>query len=157
MSAAVLAVSGCKNSGKTTLIESLVPLLTQAGLRIAVIKHDGHSFSPDVPNTDTWRFLQAGAVGTVVFDSEKFMAVRRTSVDARFLIELFPEADLVLLEGFKESDWPKLRIDNGQVSCSFCSRSFCRNDTEAIAALILSELTDRGYFTQFRTNASEDF
>ena len=50
---AVVAVSGVKNSGKTTLIIEMLPYLTEKGLRVAVIKHDGHSFEPDPVCTDT--------------------------------------------------------------------------------------------------------
>ena len=73
----VVAVSGVKNSGKTALIEAMLPHLTAAGLRAAVIKHDGHSFLPDDPATDTGRHLAAGACGTALFDGEKCRVVKR--------------------------------------------------------------------------------
>ena len=53
----ILAVSGVKNSGKTTLIASLLSKLEQKGLKTAVIKHDGHEFEADIPGTDTWSCL----------------------------------------------------------------------------------------------------
>ena len=65
---AVIAVSGVKNSGKTTLIERLIPYLQYYGLQVAVIKHDGHSFQADPSDTDTGRFVQAGAIGTAIYD-----------------------------------------------------------------------------------------
>jgi molybdopterin-guanine dinucleotide biosynthesis protein B len=68
--ACVVAVSGIKNSGKTSLIEKLLPALTRRGLRVATVKHDGHRFEPDRPGTDSFRHLTAGAVGTAVFDGE---------------------------------------------------------------------------------------
>ena len=52
---AVLAVSGVHNSGKTTLLEKLLPVLRSCGLKVGVIKHDGHDFTPDVPGTDSYR------------------------------------------------------------------------------------------------------
>lgn len=106
----VVAVSGVKNSGKTSLITAMLPHLTAAGLRVAVIKHDGHSFTPDIPGTDTGKHLAAGACGTAIFDGEKFKVVRRRKVDERALIPFFPDADLILLEGFKSSAWPKLEL-----------------------------------------------
>lgn len=106
----VVAVSGVKNSGKTTLIESVLPLLAQAGLNVAVIKHDGHSFDPDPPGTDTGRFMAAGAAGTAIFDGEKFKIVKKHPVTEDELIPQFPEADLILLEGFKYTAWPKLEM-----------------------------------------------
>ena len=53
------AVSGVKNSGKTTFLEKLVKELTQRGYRVAVLKHDGHEFQADREGTDTYRMQQA--------------------------------------------------------------------------------------------------
>ena len=106
----VVAVSGIKNSGKTTLITQMLPFLSAAGLRTAVIKHDGHSFQPDPPDTDTGRFMAAGALGTAIFDGEICKVIRRQAVTEEDLIDQFPEADLILLEGFKASSWPKLEL-----------------------------------------------
>ena len=100
----ILAVSGVKNSGKTTLIASLLSKLKQKGLKAAVIKHDGHEFEADIPGTDTWRFGEAGACGTLVFSGTKYMMVKyQPSPETDELIACFPEADVVLLEGFKYS------------------------------------------------------
>ena len=106
----VVAVSGVKNSGKTTLIESILPLLTAARLKVAVIKHDGHAFDPDPAGTDTGRFMAAGAAGTAIFDGEKFKIVKKQPATEADLIPQFPEADLILLEGFKHTPWPKLEV-----------------------------------------------
>ena len=122
----ILAVSGVKNSGKTTLIERLIPLLAKKGIRTAVIKHDGHSFTPDTPNTDSYRFFSAGACGTAVFDGEKFSLTRRTSITEKELIALFPDADLILLEGFKGSEYKKLELVRAGVSSEpVCDSSTC--------------------------------
>ena len=110
----IFAISGEKNSGKTTLIEAVLPILTARGYSIAVVKHDGHSFAPDVPGTDTRRFFDAGAMGTAVFDGEKFMLVKRQPVDETQLFEAFPEADLILIEGLKWSSYPKLFLKAGE-------------------------------------------
>lgn len=116
-----MAISGVKNSGKTTLIEAMLPHLTAAGLTVAVIKHDGHSFLPDDPGTDTGRHFAAGACGTALFDGEKCRVVRRGSFDENDFIPLFPEADLILLEGFKGSRWPKLElVREGNSSQAVC-------------------------------------
>lgn len=107
----VLAVSGRKNSGKTTLITKLIPLLTESGLKVATIKHDGHDFQADVPGTDTYRHLEAGAYGTAIFSEEKYMLVKKqTEVCPEWLMKQFPEADLLLLEGFKASNYPKIEV-----------------------------------------------
>ena len=107
----ILAVSGVKNSGKTTLIASLLPKLKQKGLKAAVVKHDGHEFEADIPGTDTWRFGEAGACGTLVFSGTKYMMVKyQPAPETDELITCFPEADVVLLEGFKYSEYPKIEV-----------------------------------------------
>lgn len=114
------AVSGVKNSGKTTLITKLLPVLTGWGLKVATIKHDGHDFQTDVPGTDTFAHFQAGAYGTVVFSDHKYMVVKKQPEEARAgqmtpeqLASWFPEADLILLEGFKDSGYPKVELIRG--------------------------------------------
>ena len=107
----IVAISGIKNSGKTTLICRLLEIFKEKGLRVAVLKHDGHDFEPDVPGTDTYRQLQAGAYGTVVFSKGKYMLVKQQpQITEKELLEFFPEADLILLEGFKYSNYPKIEI-----------------------------------------------
>ena len=107
----IAAVSGVKNSGKTTFLEKLVSLLKSKGYRAAVIKHDGHEFEPDVEGTDTWKLRKAGAYGTAIFSKGRWMAVKEEpEMNETKLAELFPEADFILLEGFKYSDYPKFEI-----------------------------------------------
>lgn len=107
----IVAVCGTKNSGKTTLITRLVPELTGAGYKVAVIKHDGHDFSCDVPGTDSYKFSQTGAYGVAVFSEHRMMVHKTgTGEDEKDLIRLFPEADIILLEGFKDHPYPKIEI-----------------------------------------------
>lgn len=106
----ILAVSGVKNSGKTTLLEKLIPALNARGLRVAIVKHDGHGFAADREGTDTCRLLQAGAMGAAIFDGEKFQMVKYAAVSEADMIALYPEADLILLEGFKWTDYPKIEL-----------------------------------------------
>lgn len=107
----IVAVSGVKNSGKTTFLENLVAELKLCGYRAAVIKHDGHEFEPDVEETDTWKLRKAGAYGTAIFSKGRWMIIKEEPrMDEKRLAEMFPEADFVLLEGFKYSDYPKFEI-----------------------------------------------
>lgn len=107
----VFAISGVKNSGKTTLITRLLPLLAGQGLKVATIKHDGHDFNADVPGTDTYRHFQAGAYGTAIFSDSKYMVVKQQPhLTEERLMELFPEADLILLEGFKTCPYQKIEL-----------------------------------------------
>ena len=113
---AVLAVSGVHNSGKTTLLEKLLPVLRSRGLKVGVIKHDGHDFTPDVPGTDSFRMRQAGADGVAVYSGHQWMVVRPQPGSLEALIGLFADCDLVLLEGQKASPYPKIELVRGAVS-----------------------------------------
>ncbi|MDR1764782.1 MAG: molybdopterin-guanine dinucleotide biosynthesis protein B [Lachnospiraceae bacterium] len=114
---AMVAISGVKNSGKTTLITKLLAELGRRGYKAAAIKHDGHDFSGDVPGTDSYRFFEAGACGTAVYSSTKFMLLKQTAdADAAKLAAFFPEADVILLEGQKHSAYPKIEVVRGAVS-----------------------------------------
>ena len=106
----IAAVSGVKNSGKTTMMEKLIAELSRRGLKVAAIKHDGHDFTPDVPGTDSWRFGQAGACGYAVYSPVRYELVRMTPTDERDFFPVFPEADVILLEGFKDSAYPKIEV-----------------------------------------------
>lgn len=130
---AIIAISGVKNSGKTTALEKLIPRLKDFGYRIAVIKHDGHDFTTDVPGTDSYRFQQAGADGVAVFSSARYMVVQATpDISVEALIQMMGDVDLVLLEGFKNTPYPKIEIIRGTVSIN----SVCQSKT------LLAILTD---------------
>lgn len=118
----VVAISGVKNSGKTTLITAMLPHFQRAGIQVAVIKHDGHTFEPDPPDTDTGRYLAAGAAGAAIYDGETSKVIWRKKPDLEQLIALFPQADLILLEGGKHSHWPKLElVREGNSAQSVCN------------------------------------
>ncbi len=104
----IFAVSGYKNTGKTTLIQKIIPILTEKGYAVAVVKHDGHEFESDVPGTDSYKHQKAGAYGTAVFSGDQFLVTKRIpEVTVEMLFPFFPEADIILLEGMKDSDYPK--------------------------------------------------
>ena len=124
--AKLISISGVKNSGKTTLIDKLLPKLTELGYKVATIKHDGHGFNAYVEGTDTYKHMQSGAYGTVVFSKEKFMVVKKQeNINEKDLIEFFPEADIIILEGFKGSDYPKIEI----VRKGNSTESVCKEET----------------------------
>jgi molybdopterin-guanine dinucleotide biosynthesis protein B len=107
----VVAVCGLKKVGKTTLLTNLIPLLRQRGLKIAVIKHDGHDFEPDVPGTDSYKLRAAGAQGVAVYSAARWLVTKEAvGLTAADLLGHFSDSDLILLEGGKNSPYPKIEI-----------------------------------------------
>lgn len=156
----VIAVSGVKNSGKTTLLTGIIPLLKQAGLCLAVIKHDGHDFIPDVAGTDSFALRMAGAQSVAVYSDRRYLLTEtRAGASPEDFIPLFSDADLILLEGGKNSRYDKIEvvrtaISSGPVCNPRTLLGLCTdadlhlkgiptlelNDYQAVCALILDYL-----------------
>ncbi|MCJ8012490.1 molybdopterin-guanine dinucleotide biosynthesis protein B [Paenibacillus sp. KQZ6P-2] len=104
----VCQVVGYKNSGKTTLVCSLVEKLNEQGYQVAVIKHDAHDFEMDQPGTDSYRHRAAGASAIALVSSRKTAVIREEEIALDELVMGFSEYDMVLVEGFKQERYPKL-------------------------------------------------
>lgn len=105
-------------SGKTTLLTALIPVLIARGLRISVIKHAHHQFDIDHPGKDSYRLREAGAVQTLVGSSRRWALITELERSGKPEPELFDlvdhidptMCDLVLVEGFKLANIPKIEI-----------------------------------------------
>jgi molybdopterin-guanine dinucleotide biosynthesis protein B len=113
----IVSIVGSPDSGKTTLIETVVPLLKQRGLRVAVVKHHAHGdFSFDREGKDSWRFYNRGADVLVVCPG-KLAMVRRTgeneySLDYVYERFLKDKYDIVLTEGFNSAGKDRIVVLN---------------------------------------------
>ncbi|WP_068700487.1 molybdopterin-guanine dinucleotide biosynthesis protein B [Paenibacillus yonginensis] len=104
----VLQIAGYKNSGKTTLAEYLVRYFSARGLKVGVIKHDGHEFDVDHAGTDSWRMTQAGAAAVAIASARRTAVIEEQGRSLDELLARFGEADLVIVEGFKREAYPKI-------------------------------------------------
>jgi molybdopterin-guanine dinucleotide biosynthesis protein B len=110
----VLGIAGYSGSGKTTLIEGLLPRLAEARLIVSVIKQSHHDFEADKPGKDSWRHRRAGAREVLLTSPHRWMLVNelRGAPEpdlAAHLARLSP-CDLVLVEGYKHADLPKMEV-----------------------------------------------
>jgi molybdopterin-guanine dinucleotide biosynthesis protein len=112
----IFAVSGVKNSGKTSLIVKLIGKFRNEGYRVGVIKHDGHEFTSDQEGTDTFKFTSAGARVSAIFSDTKYCINGNDKVDETFIIDKLCNMDVIILEGFKYSDYPKVEVVRREVS-----------------------------------------
>ncbi|MEC0184074.1 molybdopterin-guanine dinucleotide biosynthesis protein B [Paenibacillus peoriae] len=104
----VCQIVGYKNTGKTTFLGGLIRYLRESGLRVAVVKHDGHEFEMDHEGTDTYKHRQAGAEGVAIVSAGRTAILEEQSRPISGLIRHFQAYDCVLLEGFKQEHYPKL-------------------------------------------------
>jgi molybdopterin-guanine dinucleotide biosynthesis protein B len=109
----IISIVGKSDSGKTTLIEKLIPELTRRGYRIATVKHDIHGFDVDREGKDSWRHKQAGAHTVVISSLKKVALIRDVEKDLRLeeiREKLIQDVDLILSEGYKKDVQPKIEI-----------------------------------------------
>lgn len=113
----VLAFAAYSGNGKTTLIERLVRSLKARGLRLAVIKHDGHDFEIDREGKDSWRFTQAGADISIVSSVAKTALIEQGTLSLSQVMAMVHGVDLILVEGYKQGGLTQIgvcRKDAGQ-------------------------------------------
>lgn len=110
----VIGFAGWKNSGKTTLVEGLVRVLTARGLRVSTVKHAHHSFDIDQPGKDSYRHRAAGATEVVVASNKRWALIHEQSrpaePDLDEILARMSEVDLVLVEGFKDFPFDKIEV-----------------------------------------------
>jgi molybdopterin-guanine dinucleotide biosynthesis adapter protein len=159
----LLGVAGWKGSGKTTLIEKLLPLLRNAGLTVATVKHTHHPLRDHDGLTDGERHAKAGASSVVVLAPEMWelsgvpQPTPPPSLEAA--VAMLGSADLILVEGFKSAPIPKIEVrgpnDRPPLAAedplviaiatdaameSVSVPVFARDDIDGLAAFILSYL-----------------
>jgi len=105
----IMAVCGYSGSGKTSFIERLLPMLD--GYRVAVIKHTGRK-QVDMAGKDTLRHRAAGAMAAAIVAADEtaiFFSGQRSVASLAGMLDV----DVVLLEGFKSSDYEKVWLGDG--------------------------------------------
>jgi len=109
----VISLIGKSNSGKTTLLEKLIPQINSHGLRVGVLKHHTHEFTFDIPGKDTWRHKQAGAEIVVLATPDGIGLVKETKKELSIediIRQYYQEVDIVITEGYKKGPYPKIEV-----------------------------------------------
>jgi molybdopterin-guanine dinucleotide biosynthesis protein B len=108
----VVVLVGTSGTGKTTFLEKLISELKKRNLRVGTVKHDVHGFEIDRPGKDTWRHAQAGADAVALSSPSKVALIRKVEEELSLdqVTELIGNVDIILVEGYKRSDKPKIEI-----------------------------------------------
>jgi molybdopterin-guanine dinucleotide biosynthesis protein MobB len=112
----VLGFAAFSGTGKTTLLKQLIPLLSDSGVQIGVIKHAHHNFDIDKPGKDSYELRKAGARQMLLASNKRWALITETddSDDPR-LDDLIgrldlEQVDLVLVEGFKHVPFTRIEL-----------------------------------------------
>jgi len=119
MTIPTLSIVGKSESGKTTLLEKLIPELKQRGFRVATIKHHFHpGFEIDHPGKDTWRHARAGSDQVIIASPDKIASIRRIDREMSLdeIVTQIQDVEIILTEGYKRAGKPAIEVirkDNG--------------------------------------------
>ena len=114
MSLPLLAIVGWSGTGKTTLLQQVIPILNGKGIRAGLIKHTHHEVDMDTPGKDSYLLRKAGASQVMVASSERWALMcdtpEKQSIDLPYLLSRMDHSvlEIVLVEGFKEESVPKI-------------------------------------------------
>ena len=120
----IISIIGKSGSGKTVLLEKIIPELKRRGYRVATIKHHFHpGFEIDIPGKDTWRHARAGSDQVIIAGPDRIASIRLLERELTLdeIVESIiapgvPPVDIILTEGFKRAGKPALevvRLKNG--------------------------------------------
>jgi len=122
----IISITGRSGTGKTTLIEKMIPELNRRGYRVGTIKHNLHGFEIDHEGKDSWRHRKAGARVTVLASPGKIAVMEDVDGDldmADLRDRYVRDVDIILSEGFKGNPHPKIEVFRADLKREpLCSR-----------------------------------
>ena len=112
----LLGFAASSGTGKTTLLTKLIPILKEEGIRLAIIKHSHHNVEVDNPKKDSYKLRKAGAQQTVLASPKRTTIIMEYPEQTDASLEKALQhlqtdlLDLVLVEGFKYAELPKIEL-----------------------------------------------
>jgi molybdopterin-guanine dinucleotide biosynthesis protein B len=153
----MLGFAACSGTGKTTLLTQTIPILKHHGLRIGLIKHSHHNFQIDQPGKDSFRLRAAGASPVMLVSTHRRAIITEIIPEQEPLLDdqlkFFDqsELDLILVEGFKAEQFPKIELHRPSLNKPL----LYPNDPDIIAIASDCALETPDYLTQLDINQPE--
>ena len=135
----LLGFAAYSGTGKTTLLEKLIPRLIGQGLNIAVVKHSHHNIEMDKPGKDSYRLRKAGACQLLLAGTERAILFHEYEKQDKKLIDQLAllninQIDLVLVEGYRDEPFNKIELHRNQLN-----KPFLFDQDESIIAFACDE------------------
>jgi len=149
----IISIAGKQNAGKTTLIKDLIPKLKEHGYRVGTLKYNIRKFDIDHEGKDTYKYSSSGADSVAISTQSEFVVMKKTAkpLPLQEIIEAhFSDVDVVLVEGYREDGYPRVRIIDPQ------DTNAVKTDSEN-ELLLVNEKTENSCFSIDGINRARDF
>jgi molybdopterin-guanine dinucleotide biosynthesis protein B len=105
------------------LLNKLIPELKRRGYRVATVKHDVHGFDLDRPGKDSWRHAEAGSDVVFLASPQKLAMIKKLDRELAIdeIARLATDVDIILTEGYKRGDKPKIEVSRKERSAELLS------------------------------------
>ena len=158
----VFSIVAYSDTGKTTFMEKLLPILKRRGIRVAVVKHDSHGFEIDKEGKDSYRITKAGADITGIVSEDRSVLMENRPRDMDHIFGSIQDVDIILTEGYKKGIWPKIMLHRSgtgkdlpldpevclavvsDIPVAGAPILFDLNDVKGVADLLISKIYDAG-------------
>lgn len=166
----LLGFSAYSGTGKTTLLEKLIPILIEQGLNVALVKHSHHDIEMDTPGKDSYRLRKAGACQLLLAGTKRAILFSEYEQQDKKLAQQLQllnteSLDLVLVEGYRDEAFNKIELHRRELNRPLmfpqdpsiiaiaCDQPLqdCTieqlplNDVHKIAQFVLAHLTEIGF------------
>ena len=110
----IVGIVGWKNSGKTHIAQKIISNLNSRNIKVASIKHAHHNFDIDHPETDSYLHRKSGSQEVIISSSKRWAKIselqNRQEKKLNDLIKELEKPDIVIVEGYKNENHPKIEI-----------------------------------------------
>ena len=110
----IVGIVGWKNSGKTYIAQKIISNLNSRNVKVASVKHAHHNFDIDHPETDSYLHRKSGSQEVIISSSKRWAKIselqNKQEKKLNDLIKELEKPDIVIVEGYKYENHPKIEI-----------------------------------------------
>ena len=135
----IIGITGWKDVGKTHYASLIIKSLVKKGYQVGSIKHAHHDFDIDKPGTDSFRHRKAGSSQAIISSTKRWAKITENNNENEKnldeLIQEFHNVEIVVVEGFKKENHPKIEI----LTKGLNNRN---KETKNVVAIVSDDLKD---------------